>query len=439
VETDYLIIGAGAMGLAFADSLHKEQPNSKIIIVDKRSQAGGHWVDDYRFVTLHQPAAFYGVGGLRLGNGNEDLSSHAELVNYFDAVKKKLQETGKVKFFFMSEYVKEGLIKSVYRPNDALNVKVQNKVVNAAYMKVTTPSTHTPNFKIDEDINLSPINYLSDLKHGFAKYCIIGGGKTAIDAIIFLIKMGVAYKNIKWIIPNDMWLWRRDVVQVGLVADEFVKFLTVIKNSSETNEIFLKLEKEGSLLRLDRTILPQKWRCATVSIEEFSLLKQVTDIVRMGRLEHITSNSIKLQKGEINSEPDTLFVDCTANGLASRQTMPIFSPSTINLQSVLMCQQTFSAALLAKIESLNITEEEKNRILAPVPHPERAEDMPDILVKSMENILMAIKNAPIWMRKNRLSIGAHISLVNLCYNILRISVLIPKAKQALLAIDASKK
>ncbi|HET8938855.1 MAG TPA: NAD(P)-binding protein [Polyangiales bacterium] len=60
IETDYLVIGAGAMGLAFADEL-LTRTDAHITIVDKRSAAGGHWNDAYPFVRLHQPSVFYGV------------------------------------------------------------------------------------------------------------------------------------------------------------------------------------------------------------------------------------------------------------------------------------------------------------------------------------------------------------------------------------------
>lgn len=68
-ETDYLIIGAGAMGMAFADELFIRDSNFQLTIVDRRARAGGHWMDAYPFVRLHQPVAFYGVNSLVLGNG----------------------------------------------------------------------------------------------------------------------------------------------------------------------------------------------------------------------------------------------------------------------------------------------------------------------------------------------------------------------------------
>ena len=66
LETDYLVVGAGAMGMAFVDELINcsagtGHDKTKVIIIDRRPKPGGHWFDAYDFVTLHQPAAFYGV------------------------------------------------------------------------------------------------------------------------------------------------------------------------------------------------------------------------------------------------------------------------------------------------------------------------------------------------------------------------------------------
>mgnify|MGYP000633106950 CR=1 FL=1 len=56
LETDYLIVGAGAVGLAFADTLIDEDPDCHITFVDKHAKPGGHWNDADGFVALHQPS-----------------------------------------------------------------------------------------------------------------------------------------------------------------------------------------------------------------------------------------------------------------------------------------------------------------------------------------------------------------------------------------------
>ena len=61
LTTDYLIIGAGTMGMCFLDELINNSSSLEAIIVDQRDKPGGHWNDAYSFVRLHQPAVTYGV------------------------------------------------------------------------------------------------------------------------------------------------------------------------------------------------------------------------------------------------------------------------------------------------------------------------------------------------------------------------------------------
>ena len=56
IETDYLIVGSGAMGMAFADTLLTEKAD--MVIVDRHAKPGGHWNVAYPFVHLHQPSSF---------------------------------------------------------------------------------------------------------------------------------------------------------------------------------------------------------------------------------------------------------------------------------------------------------------------------------------------------------------------------------------------
>ena len=66
LECDYLIVGAGAAPLAFIDTLLTELPETKIILIDKKAAPGGHWVDAYGFVRLHQPSIVYGISSKQL-------------------------------------------------------------------------------------------------------------------------------------------------------------------------------------------------------------------------------------------------------------------------------------------------------------------------------------------------------------------------------------
>ena len=103
ITTDYLIIGAGAMAMAFADEILRlsaktGNDTTEIVLIDKIAKPGGHWNDAYDFVRLHQPSYCYGVGSLPLGSENKDLCSKYQLLAYFEMALKKMIDTGRLRF-----------------------------------------------------------------------------------------------------------------------------------------------------------------------------------------------------------------------------------------------------------------------------------------------------------------------------------------------------
>jgi len=68
LDVDYLVVGAGAMGMAFTDAL-VDHADVRVAMVDRRHGVGGHWLAAYPFVRLHQSSTFYGVASTVLGGG----------------------------------------------------------------------------------------------------------------------------------------------------------------------------------------------------------------------------------------------------------------------------------------------------------------------------------------------------------------------------------
>ena len=65
LETDYLVVGAGAVGMAFVDTL-LDHSDADVVMIDRRHRPGGHWLDSYPFVQLHQPSTNYGVNSTNM-------------------------------------------------------------------------------------------------------------------------------------------------------------------------------------------------------------------------------------------------------------------------------------------------------------------------------------------------------------------------------------
>lgn len=114
-----------------------------------------------------------------------------------------------------------------------------------------------------------------------------------------------------------------------------------------------------------------------MSYPELEQIRKIEGIIRKGRVLEIRSDEIIFEGGgSYTPDPDTLYVDCTADGLAKRTPVPVFQGNLITLQSVRPCQQVFSAAFIAHIETTYSGDDEarKNSLCRVVPHPNYAND-----------------------------------------------------------------
>ena len=135
-------------------------------------------------------------------------------------------------------------------------------------------------------------------------------------------------------------------------------------------DLFNRMEACGRLVRLDPDVRPTMYRCATVSRPELEQLRRVKNVVRLGRVQCIDAAQIVLDQGAVATTPDTLHVDCSADGLMTRAATPVFNGRQVTLQSVRTCQQVFSAAFIAHVESAYADEAHRNALCTPIPHPD---------------------------------------------------------------------
>ena len=114
LECDYLIVGAGAGGMAFADVILSDSTHT-VILVDRNAAPGGHWVHAYQFVRLHQPASYYGVASEPLAPPGDPNYRHtgAEIVAYYARVLAKFVGGGRARFYGGCEYRGDGTFRSL--------------------------------------------------------------------------------------------------------------------------------------------------------------------------------------------------------------------------------------------------------------------------------------------------------------------------------------
>ena len=416
-EADYLIVGSGAVGMAFADILLTES-DASIVIVDKHHKPGGHWNVAYPFVTLHQPSAFYGVSSRELSGGNIDkvglnkglneLASGAEVSAYFDNVmREQFIPSGRGNYFPMCDYKGNGLFESMLT-GEQHQVKVNKKTVDATYLKTSVPSTHTPKFDISPDVQFMPPNDLPSVRYRPEGYVVIGGGKTGIDSVLWLLENGVDPEAIRWIMPRDAWLIDRKNTQpteeffadaIGSQAAQ----MEAIAQAESVDDMFSRLEQAGVFLRIDKGVWPKMFHGATISQLELEQLRRVKNIIRMGRVTSVETDCIKLEQGEIPTNDKYIHIDCSASALLDVKTKPIFEDSLITPQTVRSYQPVFSAAFIAHIE-VAYPEEVKNKVCNVVPLPNTTVDWMRLTVAFMLNqhIWSQDENLREWLLQNRL-------------------------------------
>ncbi len=427
LEADYLVVGGGAMGMAFADEILHANKAARVVVVDRRAKPGGHWNDAYRFVTLHQPALFYGVNSRKLGAGGKDLVSQAQILAYYELVQKDLEATGRFHFLARSEAdpLAEGGGDVVVRSlldDSAKRVVRARKVVDATYMDVRVPSTTKPKYAIEGRAQLVPINGLVDRETPFERYVVLGAGKTGIDAVLYLLDQNVDPDAISWVVPNDAWFLNRDNIQPDAFADELLDQIVLLRDAPNLGAVLGELESRDRLLRLSPDVHPTKYRCATVTKDELDRLRRVSDVIRQGRVARIDGATLHFENASERrfeeGVPGVLYVDCTADGLAPRPARPIWDAGRITLQSISMCQQVMSAASIAALELREADDVAKNALLTPVPHPRVPADFLYCFRQTIVNQQALGQKLLVWSLTRRLSGIKHLPW----FDILRVLV-----------------
>ena len=387
IGTDYLIVGAGAAGMAFADTLVCDS-GAEAVIVDKRHAPGGHWNDAYPFVRLHQPAMYYGVNSTQLGSDTIDQSglnrglyvqaSAPEICAYYDRVmRERLLPSGRVRYLPMCEHTGDGRIVSRLT-GDTWDVDVRKALVDARYLEPTIPKTTPPPFEVEPGVRCIPVSELPQLTEQADNYVIAGAGKTAIDACLWLLENGVATDAITWVKPREAWLLNRYFAQSGSLVGQLMEGIALQAEaaalSTSPDELFGQLADREQLLRVDEQVTPTMFRAPTMSVAELSLLRQVTNVVRLGRIRRIERGKIVLEHGTIPTSTAALHVHCAASGTSLAPAVPIFEPGRITLQCMRTGLQPFNAAITAYIETTRDDVAEKNRLCPPNRQPNTPSD-----------------------------------------------------------------
>lgn len=387
LETDYLVVGAGAAAMAFTDALLTHS-DATVTIVDRRHAPGGHWVDAYPYVRLHQPSCFYGVDSVPLGKDTIDTrgtnagfyerAGADELCAYYDRVMQRhFLPTGRVTYFPRCDYL--GDHRFVSRLTDKrYQVRVRRKLIDATYIEGTIPATTPPPFEVADGVRCVTPGELARLDRSYDKFTIIGAGKTALDACVWLLENGVAASAIRWIRPRDAWWMNRKFQQPGTLLPDLLQANAIqveaLATATSIDDAFARLEAEGIFLRIGPNVTPTMFRGAIVSERELELLRTIEDVVRLGHVRKIERGEIILEHGRIPTDDRTVHVHCTARGLARRPRRPIFEADRVTIQPIFFSLACYQFALLGVVEATVESDAQKNAVCPAMPYWDTKED-----------------------------------------------------------------
>ncbi|HEX7310767.1 MAG TPA: NAD(P)-binding protein [Gaiellaceae bacterium] len=424
IGTDYLVVGAGASGMAFADTL-VANTDAEVVLVDRRHRPGGHWLDAYPFVRLHQPSAYYGVESRPLGHDRIDAhgpnagfyerASASEICDYYARVlDEHLLPTGRVQFFGMSDHRggngDSHLVVSLLDGSETL-VKPRRKIVDATYVQSEIPSRHVPGFTVEPGVTLIPPNDLVDLGEPVDRFTVIGAGKTAIDTCVWLLEAGVEPDRIRWIRGRDPWQFDRTFTQpldlVGGYMRLQARWVETAAAAEDGRDFARRLEDAGMFMRIDPSTEPLVFRGATVSRREVGALSAIEHVVRARRVRSIGRTTVATDAGDVSGGPREVYVDCTAAGVPASAPRPVFEPGRITIQYLTVGFIPWCAATIAVVESTGLDDEEKNGLCPPVVFSGDVDDLPRLAYTAMQGQAARARQETVtpWNAASRLNPG----------------------------------
>lgn len=379
LSTDYLVVGAGAMGMAFTDALI-DHADVHVTLVDRRPAASGHWQDAYPFVQLHQASVFYGVASTVLGDGAvqqrgaetglHERARQAQIQAYYDDVLlRRFVGSGRVTFLGMCEYHSDGdaHLATSRVSGETVDIRVRRRCVDATYLAPTIPATTPAPFEVVDGAAVVPVNELARLESAPSCFVIVGSGKTATDVIVWLSTHGVQADRIVWIRPREPWMLNRAVVQpdpavgIGLAADT----MAAAAGAGSLDELFVRLEDAGVMLRIDTAVTPTMAKTPTLGEWELEILRSIEHVVRLGHVRRVTRDGIVLDFGTVELPPGALVVHCAASGLRYPPPVPVWGHDAIRLQTIRAGFPCFNAALTGYVEATRDDDRERNRLCPP--------------------------------------------------------------------------
>jgi hypothetical protein len=334
LECELCIVGAGHAGLnglnAAAGYLKK---GARVVVIDKNQTWGGQWLHQYDFLRLHQPYGMFTAGAQpwKMDRDPLYLATRREVLDHLTSVPAVSGAHLDVRPFFGHAYtghqVREGSVELVTSPvsNDRAPVRIRAKrllLLPGAQIEILRPlalrSTRVHSLAVS-DPQLNTREFLdSD-----APVYIVGGGKTAVDCALHLIRNRKGTRRINVINGSGMWYLIRDRIYPGgkgryyngVVNGEI--FMTMCKLYDGQNEPYVmeELARKGYVHKVWGD--GGNFRTALLSRAERAELRAGVDQVYRGHLVDVEGTRMTVRQGQTLQQHDVpegaYIINCTSH------------------------------------------------------------------------------------------------------------------------------
>ena len=311
LEADYLVVGAGAAGMAFTDALI-DHADVNVVMVDRRHGVGGHWLDAYPFVRLHQASAFYGVASTLLGGGRiqqdgpeaglHERATAPEICAYYARVlRERMLASGKVSFYPNCDYLGDGQFVSRLS-GQQYEVAASARIVDARYLAPEIPAATPAPFGVADGARVVAVNdlvearrsalavrdrrlgqdrhrrvHLAARQRGRPGRDLLGAAARSVDAQ----PRGGPAGPRRLHRDGRGHRWRRQ------------------PRPSSPDDLFLRLEDAGVMLRIDRSVTPTMAKTPTLAQWELDRLRTIEHVVRLGHIQRVEPTRLVFDEGEV--------------------------------------------------------------------------------------------------------------------------------------------
>ena len=275
IEADLIVAGAGYAGTNAVYAACSYLPKgAKIAWVEPRLQIGGQWVDQYDYVTLHQPHETYTICGRGWNRGWHwtHLATKTEILEYFEeSIAEITEKTGvevlRVFGYKMTGYKADAAGGVVEVEADAVDGSGERVVISAKRLIKATgfdvPIKHPIEFSAaDQVVSTCPVDLLSpelvrQMKSSSKPVIVLGSGKTALDTMNMLAKEKGVSSRVRCVCGNGTLFINRDkAFPTGFFERNMIGTNTFIDwlreaglkyNGSNTQEVLRFLRNKGFL------------------------------------------------------------------------------------------------------------------------------------------------------------------------------------------------